>query len=523
MGLKGNLKTRISLAMVLLFVFSLALPMMPTGEMAQPAGGINDNNEPQSTFNITLSAEPEEGGTVTGEGGYYYGETADVEALFNPGFEFVGWTENGLEVSTDAEYTFEVEKDRELVANFDVTQIGPPGSGDVTGGGVDVSDVIEVLKAIVGLADLTEQQEKAADVNQDGEIDIFDAIIILRYIIGLIDSLPVVDEETETGEMQIHFIDVGQGDAVLIEAPTGEYVLVDGGPRSAGDELVSYLKTLDVDTLAKVVATHQHEDHIGGLISVYESSIEVEVTYDSGYDHDTITANEFASLAEAHSEFKTGRAFDVLTLDCVDTEITIIHPYSGAEGDIHYLNLVLNVEYNDVSVIITGDAEEEAELSMINNAAGYLPSEILQVGHHGSNTSSSRAFLKEVSLEVAIIQVGEDNPYGHPHDEVLIRLSDAGAEVYRNDLQGSIVITTDGQTYSIDEDPVEVEPDRVNINTADAEELERLHGIGPTLAGRIIEEREKELFDSLDDLIRVYGIGEDTVEGIKEQGLAYVE
>ncbi|RQD71117.1 MAG: MBL fold metallo-hydrolase, partial [Tindallia sp. MSAO_Bac2] len=162
------------------------------------------------------------------------------------------------------------------------------------------------------------------------------------------------EEIVDPGEMVMHFIDVGQGDSVLIETVCESYVLIDGGPSGAGDDLVAYLNGLGIDRLDKVIATHEHADHVGGLVSVYESPIEVETTYGSEYEHDTITAENFRSLAEEHSVYKTATAFDTLNLDCEYTEMSFIHPYEGASGDIHYMNLALNVEFNEFSALITG-------------------------------------------------------------------------------------------------------------------------------------------------------------------------
>jgi len=345
-----------------------------------------------------------------------------------------------------------------------------------------------------------------------------------------------ITEEVEIGDMVVHFIDVGQGDCILVETPCETYVLVDAGTRAAGDVVVSYLKDLGVDELKKVVATHEHADHVGGLISVYESPIEVITTYGSSYEHDTQTAEEFRALAKQHSTFKTPSALDALNLGCDHIEATFLHPYARAVGDLHYMNLVLNVEYNDFSVLLTGDAEIETEDSMRGNAPiyTYLPSQVLKVGHHGSRTSTSSDFLDAVNPEAAVIMVGEDNRYGHPHEETLVSLTEAGVEIYRTDEHGNIIVTTDGNTYNFDVapyryDPVvdpdpdtepEPAPERININTASLEELQEIVHIGESRAQEIIEFRP---FNSLDELDRISGIGPARLQDIKDEGIAHVE
>lgn len=336
--------------------------------------------------------------------------------------------------------------------------------------------------------------------------------------------------EEEVGELALHFIDVGQGDAILVGTPCELYFLVDAGTKGAGDTVVSYLKELGVDRLKKVVATHDHADHAGGLISVYESPIEVVTTYVSPYEHDTQTAEEFRTLAEAHSTLKTPSVLDTLNLKCEHIEATFMHPYTSAAGDIHYMNLVLNVAYEDFSALLTGDAEIESEQAMLDNheVRAYLPSEVLKVGHHGSRTSTGEAFLEKVSPEVAVIQVGEDNRYGHPHQEVLDRLNAAGMEIYRTDISGNIVIYSDGIGYDVQAepykpDPAEPEPEpvgRIDVNSASLEELQEIIHIGESRAEEIMDLRP---FNSLDELTRVTGIGDARLADIIEEGKAYVE
>lgn len=265
------------------------------------------------------------------------------------------------------------------------------------------------------------------------------------------------DEEspfTSSGDLVIHFIDVGQGDCILVETPGGANFLVDGGPVSSGSKVVDYLNDQGITRLEKVIATHEHADHVGGLIEVYESNIEVDVTYSSTYDHNTNTAREFRRLAIEHSEYRNPEFKDILNLSCTDVEATFLHPYPRAEGDIHYMNLVLNVEYGHFSVLLMGDAEIATEKALVSNneVFSYLPSQVLKVGHHGSRTSTGKDFLKAVNPKAAVIQVGS-NSYGHPAKDTLDNLSDFGASVYRNDLQQDIVVSSDGTTFDFNMEP----------------------------------------------------------------------
>lgn len=266
----------------------------------------------------------------------------------------------------------------------------------------------------------------------------------LIFLIGLVLSASLY------AEMVFHFIDVGQGDAIFISTPCDTYILIDAGlPSQGGDTIVSYLNRMGITKIDKVIATHQHNDHTGGMGRIY-NNFEVDVTYDSGYDLSTNTAKTYRDLAQEKSEFKIARAFDTLNIDCEDTTITFIHPYEGADGNIHYMNLVLHVQYKEFSALFMGDAEAQTENVLLDGNEienDYLPAQLLKVGHHGSNSGTAQSFLDAVSPEVAVIQVGEGNQYGHPHQEVLERLYNANVEVWRTDNDGTIVIVTDGYEY----------------------------------------------------------------------------
>ncbi len=215
--------------------------------------------------------------------------------------------------------------------------------------------------------------------------------------------------------------------------------------------------------------------------------------------------------------------------------VDIIHPMEVME-DPNNSSIVLNVAFGEIEFLLTGDAEAEAEEIMLDVDTGILESQILKVGHHGSRTSTTPDFLDAVNPEAAVIMAGEDNRYGHPHDEVLVRLTDAGVEIYRTDEHGNIIVTTDGNTYDFDVAPYRYDPvvdpdpepdpepdpalERININTASLEELQEIVHIGPDRVQEIIDSRP---FNSLDELDRISGIGPARLQDIKDEGKAYVE
>ncbi len=344
------------------------------------------------------------------------------------------------------------------------------------------------------------------------------------------------DPSVEAGELTAHYIDVGQGDAIFLETPCDSHVLVDAGQNWEGDTVVDYIQNLGINQIEKVVATHPHADHIGGLSDIYKN-LEVAVTYDSGYEHDTETYEEYYELANQESEFKIARKGDTLDIESLDAEF--MHPPEGHTGEVHDLNLVLNADFEGQSILLTGDAEEPSEEMMIESVPEQLDSDILKVGHHGSYTSTGDEFLEAVDPDDAVIQVGEDNTYGHPHDETLQTLQDHDVDIYRNDYQGDVVMTLDEDSWEVNEEPwdgeidedevPEEEPDEetveepigeVNVNNASEEELMEVVHIGEERAEEVIELRP---FDSLDDLTAVHGLADATIEDIKEEGIAYVD
>lgn len=345
-----------------------------------------------------------------------------------------------------------------------------------------------------------------------------------------VEPAPVPERE----EISIHFIDVGQGDATLILSYDGSAILIDAGIQSAGQKVVSYLKQAGVSSIDKVIATHPHADHIGGLIDVFDNFSVGEVI-DSGHVHTTQTYENYLNkIDELNIPFTLAEQGNTINFsDGIDIEV--LHPREPMSG-INNSSVSIRMTYGDVSFVTTGDAEKEAEELMIQRNSD-LSAQIYRVAHHGSSTSNTPAFLDAVNPEMAVFQVGADNRYGHPSDEVLAEFDRRGIDVYRNDLQGNIVVTTDGKTYSVNASPTtidvtvpepEPEPEptpapatgRVNINTASLEELMEIVHISENRAQDLINNRP---FTSLDQLTRISGIAEARVQDIKDQGVAYVE
>lgn len=262
----------------------------------------------------------------------------------------------------------------------------------------------------------------------------------------------VAAPEPQGGELRVWFLDIGQGDATLIETPNGEQILVDGGPGDAVlTKLGQIMSPLD-RTIDAVVATHPDADHISGLIPVLERYDVREVMY-NGDVHDTQTTDAFVAAREAepNAERPTVRVGDVFTFG--DVTLTAVWPTDAAvaNADTNTGSIVFLLTYGDTSVLLTGDAPEEAEQGF-EDAVGDI--DVLKVGHHGSVYSSSVAFLEIARPEIAVISVGAHNRYGHPSPVVMARLDEEGIPYFRTDRDGDILLTSTGGEPTVRPSPL---------------------------------------------------------------------
>jgi competence protein ComEC len=246
------------------------------------------------------------------------------------------------------------------------------------------------------------------------------------------------------GELEVHFIDVGQGDSILIDLGETE-VLIDGGEKSPG--VVDYLKKYVDGALEVVVATHPHSDHIGGLIAVL-GAFQVEQIWYNGEQAESAIYTEFINAVKAEgTEAHIARRGDRIVTGSLT--FLVLNPKTLA-GTVNNNSIVLELSYGTVDFLFTGDAEKAAEAAMLAASDIPVPNiEILKVGHHGSRTASSPAFLAATSPEVAVYMAGIGNRYGHPHQETLAALTQIGAKVYGTDMNGTIHISTDGNTFIV--------------------------------------------------------------------------
>ncbi|WP_241535856.1 MBL fold metallo-hydrolase [Indiicoccus explosivorum] len=321
----------------------------------------------------------------------------------------------------------------------------------------------------------------------------------------------------EAAVLTVHYIDAGQADATLFEL--GEHaMLIDAGDWNATD-VVEYLEAQEIGDIDIAVGTHPDADHIGQLAQVI-GQFDVEEVWLPG---NTSPSNTFTGVLQSIDASGTGyvepRAGDEYELGSL--EIDVLYP-EEITGETNEESISLKLTYGETDFIFTGDAGTEQEQDMIDSGAD-LDAEVLQLGHHGSNTSTSRAFLRAVSPEVVIYSAGEGNPYGHPHAEVIASAENIGADVYGTDVNGTVIVKTDGETFEVipseQGTPTEGENRCMDINIASQAELEQIDGIGEALAEEIMDERP---FGSVEELLRIDGIGEGKLAAIEAQGLACV-
>lgn len=252
---------------------------------------------------------------------------------------------------------------------------------------------------------------------------------------------------TVEGTLEVSYLDVGQGDSAYIRVNDFD-ILIDAGPKSDSDKLIKQLKAKNIDDFEMVIATHPHEDHIGGMVKVFEE-YDVKSFYMPSV---TNTTKTFENMVKAVADegikiqqIKEGMHFDLGKGARIDVYSPIYESYE----EFNDYSPIMKLTFGDTELIFTGDAEAHAEADVVAKYPNDLKADVLKFGHHGSSTSSTDEFLQSVSPEYGIISCGADNKYGHPHKETLNKINKYNIKSYRTDTQGQITLTSDGKNISI--------------------------------------------------------------------------
>jgi len=271
--------------------------------------------------------------------------------------------------------------------------------------------------------------------------------------------------------LSAHFIDVGQGDSILLQFKN-KSLLIDGGPPGMGSLVEEYLRAQNISRLDLLILSHPHDDHIGGLIAVLEE-LPVKKVMDNGENDSSLIYKRFRALIEkkniSYAPAHAGQEIDIdpaLKMEVLwppqggvsgrmnlSHQAAIKNPWESIvvrtlSGDMNQRSMVLRITYIQTSLLFMADADTVVEKSLVTSGCN-LSSQILKVGHHGGTSASSPDFLRRVMPMVSIISVGEGNYYGYPTGRTLHALQAVGSSIYRTDTCGSIKITTDGLNYSI--------------------------------------------------------------------------
>ncbi len=303
------------------------------------------------------------------------------------------------------------------------------------------------------------------------------------------------------GDLVAHFIDVGQGDCILLESQ-GDFVLIDAGETEYSATVCQYLENNDVTSLDYVIATHPHSDHCGGLTEVIENfSVDNFITVETDQQTKTwlnvlyaVDNNNVNYIdAKVHSKYDFG-----------NSSFEIMGPYGDYYKDYNDYSIVVKAECGNTSFLLTGDAEKKVELEMIDNGAD-LSADVLKVGHHGSSTSSCDEFLDAVDPNYAVIMCGLYNDYGHPHTETIDSLNTRGITTYRTDMLGTIVAVSDGNNieFYYDNEDYTVATSKTENSTISYignKNSKKFH-LSTCSGAQDIKEQNKVMFESRDEAV----------------------
>ncbi|HAT4347995.1 TPA: MBL fold metallo-hydrolase [Clostridium perfringens] len=269
-------------------------------------------------------------------------------------------------------------------------------------------------------------------------------VVLLAGYFGI--DLTQDSKVPKDSKLMISYMDVGQGDAAYIKV-NGNDILIDAGPRSNSKELLEQLKAKNIDDFELVIATHPHEDHIGGMVDVFKE-YEVKAFYSPKITHTTKTYDNLVKAVKDEG-LKTKELKGGMVIDLGEgAKFEVFTPQKSEYEELNDYSPIMKLSFGDTSYLFTGDAEKLAEEEALAKYKTSLDSDVIKFGHHGSSSSSSNAFIEAVSPKYGIISCAKDNKYGHPHRETLDIIKKYNIKTFRTDTDGEIILTSDGKSIN---------------------------------------------------------------------------
>lgn len=245
-------------------------------------------------------------------------------------------------------------------------------------------------------------------------------------------------------KIKIHYIDVDQGDSIFIELPNNTSMLIDAGETSKAQVVINYINALGYDKINYLIGTHPHSDHIGGLADIINNFEIGNIYMPKAVSTSKTYENLLNTILQKKLKIITAKAGTNI-LDVEGLKIDIIAPNSDSYTDLNNYSAVVKIIYQNRKFLFMGDAETKSENEIISDVSA----DVIKIGHHGSNTSSGQIFVNRVKAKYVIVTVGANNKYDHPHESVMDRWKNVGATIYRTDLNGNIVVISDGNSLDI--------------------------------------------------------------------------
>lgn len=261
-------------------------------------------------------------------------------------------------------------------------------------------------------------------------------------------------ENTPSGTLAVHFLDIGQGDSIFIELPNSQTMLIDAGENYHGEGIINYINDCGHSQIDYLVATHPHADHIGSM-SYIVRHMDIGSIYMPKVSTTTKTyENLLESISDKGLRIKSATV-GMSILDEGELSVDVLAPVTIDEDDLNNCSIILKLTYKDRSFLFTGDAEKQEFEEVYHD----MSADVLKVAHHGSSTSTTEEILERINPQIAVISLGEDNEYGHPHKSTMKYLEEFDCEIYRTDKDNTVKISSDGES-------LEVEANRPSIERA---------------------------------------------------------